>query len=145
MDLPLVSVPVEGGCSELIVPGRFFAYRALDSAERGHSVSRRSLIRFGLFGRATSVFIDEDSGEVLWGLAADDLVLVNSSVAQFTDCMCRLADAFPFYSANSDHDEWETASQRVQDLVCGIDPAAYFEGSLWYEFRWDVSMGDFHE
>ncbi|MGW0828635.1 SUKH-4 family immunity protein [Streptomyces sp. NPDC002845] len=145
MDLRLINIPVEGGVFELTVPNEFFAYRSLDSAQRVRSDSRRSLIRFGAVGRAASVFIDEESDEVLSGVHPDDASLVNSSVAQFVDCVRRVGDAFPFYSADSDFEEWEAAAQRVQDIICEVDSAAYREGSFWYEFRWDVSMGDFHD
>ncbi|KMS72302.1 hypothetical protein ACM01_23435 [Streptomyces viridochromogenes] len=133
---------VENGESELIVPDGFFAYRALDAAERVSTETGRSLIRFGVIGRATSVFWDEGSGVVLSGLDSDQVTVVNASIGQFRDCVTRLADLMPFYSEDSDHEEWEAAARRVQEVICEVDAEAYREGAFWYEFRWDVSMGD---
>lgn len=145
MDIRLVGIIVEGGGVELVIPEEFFAYRSLSSAERVASGSVRPLVRFGVFGRGVSLFFDEESGAVLSGVDPGDVALVNTSVGQFTECIQRLAAIYPFYSADSEFDAWEDAAQRVQDIVCEVDSAAYYEGSFWYEFRWDVSMGDFHE
>lgn len=150
LDIDLIGIPVEGGQSELIVPGEFFAYRALDTAVRVSTGAGRSLIRFGTIGSpgpigvAVSVFVDEESGEVVSGIELDDVTPVNTSLSRFVDCVRRLAEVFPYYSEDSDYEEWEAGAQRVQDVVCEIDSAAYQEGAFWYEFRWDVSMGEFH-
>lgn len=144
LNIELVRIPVKGGRSELIVPDVFFAYRALDVAERVSTEKGRSLVRFGVIGRATSVFVDEVSGEVLTGVDPGDVTVANTSITHFTDCVSRLAGIFPFYSENSEYEEWEAAARRVQEVVCEVDAAAYQEGAFWYEFRWDVSMGDFH-
>ncbi|MER5750104.1 SUKH-4 family immunity protein [Streptomyces sp. NPDC002088] len=145
MAISSVNISVAGGGPDFIVPSGFFAYRTLELAERVDAGERRFLIRFGIIGRVTSVFLDEDSWEVLSGLYSGDVVLVNASMSKFMDCISGLADMVPFYSADSDSGEWEAAAQRVQEFICEVDPSAYYEGGFWYDFRWDVSMGDFHE
>jgi hypothetical protein len=150
LDIDLIGIPVEGGQSELIVPDEFFAYRALDVAVRVSSDAGRSLFRFGTIGSpgpigvAVSVFVDEESGVVVSGIEPDDVIPVNTSLGLFVDCVRRLAEIFPFCSEDSDYEEWEAGAQRVQEVICEIDAAAYQEGAYWYEFRWDVSMGEFH-
>ncbi|MCX4905729.1 SUKH-4 family immunity protein [Streptomyces sp. NBC_00878] len=145
MEFNLVSVPVPSGDFELVVPDRFFAFRSLDVAERVASAEGGHLIRFGIIGRATSVFIGEDSGRVLSGMGPNDVAIVNTSLSQFIECVRDLTAMAPFYSEDSDLDEWENAALRVEELIRRVDPSAYVEGSFWYEFRWDVTMGDFHE
>ncbi|MGW5641146.1 hypothetical protein [Streptomyces sp. NPDC003832] len=62
----------------------------------------------------------------------------------FVECVRLLTEIFPFYSEEADDGEWEAGARRVQETIREIDAAAYQEGSFWYEFRWDVSMGEFH-
>ena len=151
LDIDLIGIPVEGGPSELIVPDEFFAYRALDAAERVPSAAGRALLRFGTIGSpgpigaAVSVFVDEESGEVVSGFGPDDVTPVNTTLGLFTDCVSRLAEIFPYSAEDSDYEEWKAGAERVQEAICEIDAAAYQEGAYWYEFRWDVSMGEFHE
>ncbi|PAZ15336.1 hypothetical protein CLM62_14190 [Streptomyces sp. SA15] len=145
MEVSYVNVPLEDGVLELTVPSEFFSYRPLTQAERVSSGTRSSLIKFGAIGRATSVYLDRDSGEVLSGVEPGDVALINTSMGKFFDCISRLAEIYPYYPAESEHEDWEAAAQRVQDIVCEVDATAYQEGLFWYEFRWDVSMGDFHD
>ncbi|MET8824949.1 SUKH-4 family immunity protein [Streptomyces sp. NPDC004610] len=144
MDLRLVTISVPGSGMELSAPEEFFAFRALDEPGEARSSEHGALVRFGLVGRAASVFLSEDSGEVFSGMTVENLTLVNTSLARFVECTRKLSALFPLYSSDSDFEEWERGAQRVQEVVGEIDPAAYFEGAFWYEFRWDVSMGDFH-
>ncbi|MDI6521793.1 SUKH-4 family immunity protein [Streptomyces coelicoflavus] len=145
MNIDLVNLGVTQGGKELIVPEEFFSYRSLDSLEEVESGSRKVLIRFGVFGLSGSVYLDQDSQEVLYGLDPRDVNIVNTSVSHFTQCAVRLSEMFPFYTEDSEVDEWEAAAQRVEDAIREIDPSVYREGSFWYEFRWDVTMGDFHD
>lgn len=134
----------------MIVPGEFFAYRALEAVERVSSDAGRSLLRFGTIGSpgpvgvAVSVFVDEETGEVVSGIEPGDVTPVNTSLRLFVDCAVRLAEMFPYYSEDSEYEDWEAGAQRVQEAVCEIDASAYQEGAYWYEFRWDVSRGEFH-
>ncbi|MER6678083.1 SUKH-4 family immunity protein [Streptomyces sp. NPDC000983] len=150
LDIDLIRISVEGGNSELIVPVEFFAYRSLGEAVRFSAEAGRSLIRFGTIGTpgpvgvAVSVFVDEDSGEVVSGIEPDDTAPVNASLGMFVECVRCLTEIFPFYSEESDDEEWEAGARRVQETIREIDAAVYQEGSFWYEFRRDVSMGEFH-
>ncbi|AQS65618.1 SUKH-4 family immunity protein [Streptomyces pactum] len=145
MNIDLVNLGIVHGGAELIVPHEFFSYRSLDSLEAVESDSGKALIRFGVFGLSVSVYLDQDSQEVLYGLNPGDVNIVNTSFPHFTQCVLRLSEMFPFYAEDSDADEWEEAAQRVEDVIREIDPSAYREGSFWYEFRWDVTTGDFHD
>ncbi|MFE1028565.1 SUKH-4 family immunity protein [Streptomyces sp. NPDC058818] len=145
MNIDLVNLGVVHGGADLIVPETFFSYRSLDSFEAVESDSGKALIRFGVFGLSVSVYLDQNSQEVLYGLEPGDVNIVNTSSSHFTQCVLRLSEMFPFYAEGSDSDEWEAAAQRVEDVIRDIDPSAYHEGSFWYEFRWDVTMGDFHD
>ncbi|MDG5806692.1 SUKH-4 family immunity protein [Streptomyces ossamyceticus] len=141
----MVSLPIFGGDSELVVPSEFFGYRSLDHAERAESGSRKSLVRFGVIGAATWVLWDTDSGEILSGVDSSELSLVNTSLARFVDCVDKVGEMFPFYAPDSEYEDWEAAAVRVQEVVKGIDPEAYREGLFWCEFRWELTMGEFHE
>ncbi|MFK4152935.1 SUKH-4 family immunity protein [Streptomyces fungicidicus] len=145
MEIQLISLNVARDGVALAVPKEFFGYRSLDEAERVQGDSGRSLIRFGIIGMSTSVYLDESSGRVLSGVDSRELDMVNTTVSRFTQCAIRLAEIFPFYEEGSDVDEWEAGAQRVEDVVREVDPEAYREGAYWYEFRWDVSMGEFYE
>ncbi|MFD5006636.1 SUKH-4 family immunity protein [Streptomyces mutabilis] len=145
METQIVTIKAARSGTELIVPKEFFSYRALDEAERVDSASGRKLIRFGVFGLGSSMYFDEASREVLYGRTPQDVELVNTSLSAFTQCVVRLGEIFPFYDEEADVDEWEAGAQRVEDVIREVDLDAYREGAYWYEFRWDVSMGDFHE
>ncbi|MBU5944232.1 SUKH-4 family immunity protein [Streptomyces griseoincarnatus] len=146
MDVTTVTIPVDGESRELCVAAEFLAYAPLDRAERVSSLDgRTSLIRFGVIGRATHVFLDERTGWVVSGFNAADVALMNTSLDRFVECVARLAAFYPYYSAESDDEEWEMAAMRVQQVICEVDAAAYREGSFWYDFRWDVTQGDFYE
>ncbi|MFC8198724.1 SUKH-4 family immunity protein [Streptomyces sp. NPDC057298] len=144
VEFNLVNVPVPSGDFELAVPDRFLGYHSLDVAETV-ATEGGYLTRFGIFGRATSVFVDEDSGRVLSGVDPNAVEIVNTSLSRFIECVRDLTTMAPFYSEDSDPDEWENAALRVEEVIRRIDPSAYGESSFWYEFRWDVTMGDFHE
>lgn len=128
----------------LVVPKSFFSYRAVDHAERFH-VGSSVFVKFGSIGRAVSVFVNAVTGQVVSGITLDDTDFVNGSVAHFTECVRELTEKFPYYSADSDSDEWEEGARLVEETVKRIDSMAYREGSFWHEFRWDVSMGEFYE
>lgn len=145
MNIDLVNHGAVRGGAELIVPEKFFSYRSLDSFETVESDSGKVLIRFGVFGLSVSMYLDQDSQEVLYGLNPGDVNIVNTSFSHFAQCVLRLSEMFPFYAEDSDVDEWEEAAQRVEDVIREIDPSAYREGSFWCEFRWDVTMGDLHD
>ncbi|MDN3250944.1 MULTISPECIES: SUKH-4 family immunity protein [unclassified Streptomyces] len=145
METQIVTIKVARSGKELIVPKEFFSYRALDEAESVYSVSGRNLIRFGAFGLGSSMYFDEASREVLYGRNPQDVELVNTSLSSFTQCVVRLGGIFPFYDEEADVDDWEAGAQRVEDIIREVDSGAYREGAYWYEFRWDVSMGEFHE
>ncbi|MGW1898920.1 SUKH-4 family immunity protein [Streptomyces hirsutus] len=145
MEVQFVTLELAQGGTALTVPDEFFAYRSLDAIERLRQGSGRSLIRFGVIGLESSVYLDEFSGEVLSGMDPGELEMVNTEISRFTQCVIRLADIFPFYGEDSDADEWEVGAQRVEGIIREVDPNAYHEGSYWYEFRWDVSMGEFYE
>ncbi|MEU5521851.1 SUKH-4 family immunity protein [Streptomyces sp. NPDC047860] len=145
MDVDLVNIEIAQDGATLTVPSEFFSYRSLDVAEKVQAGSDRSLIRFGLIGLKSSIYFDQDSGEVLHGLNPEELGIVNTTISRFTECIVRVAEMFPFYDEGSDVDEWEAGAQRVEDVIGEVDPSAYRDGAFWYEFRWDVSMGDFHE
>ncbi len=143
METQLVTVKAERSGAELVVPKEFFSYRALDEAETVDSAAGRKLIRFGVFGLGSSMYFDEASQEVLYGMNPQDVEVVNTSLSSFTRCVVRLGEIFPFYDEEADVDEWEAGAQRVEDIIREVDLGAYSEGAYWYEFRWDVSMGDF--
>ncbi|GGW25186.1 hypothetical protein GCM10010294_70550 [Streptomyces griseoloalbus] len=145
MEIQLVDLKVARDNAMLTVPKEFFGYRSLDAAERVQGGSGRSLIRFGVIGLGVSVHLDESSGEVLSGADSGELDMVNTAISHFAQCVILLADMFPFYEEGSDVDEWEAGAQRVENIIREVDPNAYREGSYWYEFRWDVSMGEFYE
>ncbi|MEU9731464.1 SUKH-4 family immunity protein [Streptomyces sp. NPDC048002] len=150
MDIDLVRIVVEDSGFDFVVPVEFFGYRVVDEVEHVPTDAGRTLIRFGTIGRpgplgvGVSVFVDEETGEVVSGMEPDDVAPVNTSPALFTDCVRRLADIFPFYAEGSDPEDWEAGAQKVEEAIREIDSAAYQEGAFWYEFRWDVTMGDFH-
>ncbi|MFI2415789.1 SUKH-4 family immunity protein [Streptomyces sp. NPDC018947] len=145
METQLVTLVAAHSGTELTVPKEFFSYRALDEAEPVESTHGRNLIRFGVFGLNSSMYFNEASQEVLYGMSPQDVELVNTSLPRFTQCIVRLGEIFPFYGEESDVDEWEAGAQRVEDVIREVDLSAYREGAYWYEFRWDVSMGNFHE
>ncbi|MER7780438.1 SUKH-4 family immunity protein [Streptomyces sp. NPDC096191] len=145
METQLVTLEVARSGTELVVPKLSFSSRALDEAEQVGPAFGRNLIRFGAFGLRSSVYFDETSQEVLYGMNPKDVALVNTSLSRFTQCVVRVSEIFPFYDEESDVDDWEAGAQRVEDVIREVDLSAYREGAYWYEFRWDVSMGDFHE
>ncbi|MZD53938.1 SUKH-4 family immunity protein [Streptomyces sp. SID5606] len=145
MEIRLVTLDVARSGTELVVPEEFFSYRALEEVEPVDSPLGTRLIRFGSFGLGTSMYFDEASQEVLHGLTPQDVAMVNTSPSHFTQCIVRLSEIFPFYGEESDVDEWEAAAKGVEDIIREVDPRAYYEGAYWYEFLWDVSIGDFHE
>jgi hypothetical protein len=131
--------------TQFIVPDEFFAYRSLDSIVRSQTETGIPLIQFGVIGLDVPVYLDGNSQKVLYGLEAAELKIVNTSISRFTQCVVRMSEMFPFYSEDSDVDDWEAGARNVENVIREIDPDAYCEGSYWYEFRWDVSMGDFHD
>ncbi|MFD7232129.1 SUKH-4 family immunity protein [Streptomyces sp. NPDC059881] len=143
MDFSVVDLSGDVGM-DLVVPSSFFAYHAMDRAERVYSNSF-GFVKFGTIGRAVGIFVSEETGHVVSGVTLDDTDFVNGSIGQFTSCVRELTDKFPYYSANSASGDWEQGAQVVEETVKGIDAMAYREGSFWYEFRWDVSMGEFHD
>jgi hypothetical protein len=145
MEFELVVMTDLEGEIELEVPAEFFAYQALDLIERVSGRGGRSFARLGSVEDEVGVYLDEDSGEVISWFDPDDVTFVNSSIEKFTECVRILTERFPYYSEDSDLEDWMGAAVEIQKLIKKIDPAAYREGSFWYEFRWDVTMGEYHE
>ncbi|MEV7796399.1 SUKH-4 family immunity protein [Streptomyces sp. NPDC087512] len=145
MEIQLVTLKDARSGTELVVPEKFFSYMALDQAESVDLALGRNLIRFGVFGLGSSMYFDEASQEVLYGISPRGVELVNTSLSRFTQCVVRLSEISPFYGEEVDVDQWEAGAQRVEDVIREVDLSAYREGAYWYEFRWDVSMGDFCE
>ncbi|GGX63115.1 hypothetical protein GCM10010515_33470 [Streptomyces fructofermentans] len=145
MEARLVTLEVARSGAKLVVPKLFFSYKALDEAERVGPGSDGNLIRFGAFGLRSSVYFNETSHEVLYGMSPKDVALVNTSLSRFTQCVMRVGEMFPFYDEEGGVDEWEYGAQRLENVIREVDLSAYREGAYWYEFRWDVSMGDFYE
>ncbi|MEV5019302.1 SUKH-4 family immunity protein [Streptomyces sp. NPDC053780] len=145
MEIRLVTLDVARSGTDLVVPEEFLSYRALDEVEPVESPLGRRLIRFGSFGLESSMYFDEASQEVLYGMIPQDVEMVNTSPSHFTQCIVRLSEIFPFFGEESDVDEWEAAARGVEDIIREVDTRAYYEGAYWNEFRWDVSIGDFHE
>ncbi|MFJ2650995.1 SUKH-4 family immunity protein [Streptomyces sp. NPDC087420] len=118
------------------------AYRASQKLEevRIDGVRYYDFGSTGIFGR---VVLDPDSGRVMEvGKDRTGATLVNSTIEKFSECVQGFIGRFPFYSADEE-DRWEVVAREVEEMIQGIDPAAFFEGGYWYEIRWAVAIGDF--
>ncbi|MBA4862501.1 SUKH-4 family immunity protein [Streptomyces sp. PSKA54] len=145
MEFDLVVVNDLEGEVELEVPVEFFAYEASDFIERVSGIGGRSFARFGSLNVEVGVYLDEQSGDVVSWFDPDNVTFVNSSVGKFVECVHALTEAFPYYSKESDLEDWERAAVKIEEAIRKIDPAAYREESFWCEFRWDVTIGEYHE
>lgn len=101
-------------------------------------------LRFGYTGMSGSILLNPETGEVVE--SEEDLSrvsLVNTSLERFSECVRAVVDRCPFYSDDASDEEWESAANDVERIVCTIDPNAYFEGGYWNEMVSDIMMGDY--
>lgn len=119
-------------------------YRAAERLEFVAIKDRGEFLRFGSAGMFGSILLDPRTGRVMEsGRDLASVSLVNTSMERFISCVRGFIGCFPFYSRDSGSDEWEAAAQKVEELVCRLDPEAYHEYSFWFEVRWSVATGDF--
>ncbi|MFD3442773.1 SUKH-4 family immunity protein [Streptomyces sp. NPDC058685] len=109
-------------------------------------IGDRVYLKFGSTGLFGSILLDPTTGRVLEaGKSMDSVSLVNTSLSHFIACLSSLVERFPFYSSDSEDDEWESAALGLESVVRQVDQEAYDEGSFWYEIRWSIASGDFAE
>jgi hypothetical protein len=126
----------------LQVPKEFMTYSAADNVKKV-IVNGVEYLEFGSFGFAGSALLDANTGKVYARYYDDQLVFVNSSLGKFSECVKRLLQIYPFYEEGSEFEEWKAAGLRVEKIAREVDPEAYVDGeSFWFDFRWDVVMGD---
>ncbi|MFD7614364.1 SUKH-4 family immunity protein [Streptomyces sp. NPDC059828] len=119
-------------------------YRASNYLQRVTIAGHGECIRFGSVGAFGSILLDPVDGRIVEsGSGLSEVTLVNSSLDCFTTSVKALINRFPFYSVDSDPDDWERAARDIEDSLRRIDSDAYTEGSFWYELRWSISIGDF--
>ncbi|MGW5449269.1 SUKH-4 family immunity protein [Streptomyces asiaticus] len=119
-------------------------YRASERLECVAIEDHGEFLKFGSAGMFGSILLDPRSGQVMEsGRDLTSVSLVNTSLQCFISCVRGFIGCFPFYSRDSDSDEWESVAQKIEELVCRLDPEAYHEDSFWFEVRWSVATGDF--
>jgi hypothetical protein len=130
------------GSHVITVPAGFVTYEALDCAETV-VIDGVSYLRFGTFGGDGKALIDLQTGVVYANYVDNEMIFVNSSVEKFTECVKGILSVYPLYDEGSEPEDWERAAKKVQELVARADSACYAHGTFWYEFRWDVTLGDY--
>ncbi|MFH8627424.1 SUKH-4 family immunity protein [Streptomyces vietnamensis] len=134
-------VPVDLQVPESLIA---FSYRVAESLTSMEEPEPGRFLRFGSTGLFGSLLFDSATGSVVeYQEGADDVSLVNTSIAAFVEIVKKVIEAFPFYSTDGDSGDMELAAEKVKGIVCSEDPEAYFSGGFWETFVSDVEMGDY--
>ncbi|MFD4976988.1 SUKH-4 family immunity protein [Streptomyces sp. NPDC058424] len=118
----------------------YWAAESLDALE----INDVSFLRFGYTGMSGSILLNPATGEVVEsGEDLNKVSLVNTSLERFAECIRAVIDRCPFYSNDASDEEWESAANDVERIVCAIDSNAYIEDGYWSEMVSDITMGDY--
>lgn len=104
-----------------------------------------TFVRFGKIGRDTGIYLHEETGQIYSWFDSDEKQFINSSIDAFNGIIGELSRRYPFYSEDTDVEDWEAAARMVRSIVTEIDPLAADEESFWSYFSSDVGGGDFFE
>jgi len=115
------------------------------------------LIGFGLSGPFERIAIDPANGAVVDVLAKERAPgniniqrlrqpapgFVNSTLAEFVECVRVAIARFPYYSRDAELEEREEVAKDMLRLLRPIDPPALEPDRFWSTFTDDISIGDF--
>jgi hypothetical protein len=114
-----------------------------------------SLLIFGTLSRPVGGDLDQHQlfcclslpdGHVLDCQRGRDPLVVNASLSLFRETARAVMSRFPL---PLDLDSPEGADKKVADelesLIASVDPIALSEAGFWFEFLWDVRIGDYRD
>jgi hypothetical protein len=130
--------------AETDVPRNLFArYRASSDLEVVKGANDKRLVRFGEFLPHSMVCFDPAGGEVVTLVAVKRRVqrLVNSSLADFSDCVRAAIDLFPYYRSNAERREKTAAGLVLEGRLMDMDAAALEADGFWRSIVADVRSG----
>jgi hypothetical protein len=121
----------------------FGRYRAASELAVVKGPSDRRIVRFGEFEPDGTICLDPAGGQVVSLVITTRraLRLVNSSLAQFSECVRGALDLFPYYRANADKREKAAAGTDLEARLIDVDPAALEGDGFWRTFVRDVASG----
>jgi hypothetical protein len=128
--------------SERGVPKGLIAheYRIADRATQ----PTEDLVCFGSSGLDGKICIEVPSGSIVRVFGdASTRRLVNSDLEAFTAVVSAVIERFPFYTQDSELEDWTRAADDIRGIVAGIDPPALADTGFWETFTDDVENGDY--
>jgi hypothetical protein len=126
----------------VVVPAEFITYKAAESVTE-LTIDGVTYWRFGTFGMDGDALLHPESGVVKARYPHGPVHFVNSSMEAFTKCVEGVLAMYPFYGEDSEPEVCEAAAVRVEGFIQRVDPVAYEDDTFWFDFRWDVTLGDF--
>ena len=120
------------------------SYSATENLEVAELPGRGRLVCFGRSGLSERVCVDLESGVVLQ-IDRDGTSehFVNSSLDAFARAVRAVIERFPFYSSESELDEYEEVASELARMIREVDPEGLVGDGFWETFISDVSMGDY--
>ncbi|GGK81457.1 SUKH-4 family immunity protein [Mangrovihabitans endophyticus] len=125
------------------VPRGLGGYDLLDQARPLPGDDTADLICFGTVGPFGRICVRASTGAVVHVPNPERITTntVNTDLDRLAGCVRAVADRFPFYSADSDPEDWDRAAADLRAALAAIDPAAEANHGFWQTFVDDVAMG----
>jgi hypothetical protein len=103
------------------------------------------LLAFGTCGYFGRICLETGSGAVVHAPEPQSPLRspVNADLDRFDESVAAVRVLFPFYSDDSEADEWEAAAEQLRATLLGIDTTAGEHNGFWETFLDDVAMGDY--
>lgn len=89
--------------------------------------------------------IDLSNGHVIKviDVPAKPMLLVNTTVDQFTLTVRAMTERFPYYAKTAEYEEMDRIAEELRGIVRSIDEKAAVPGCYWSAFIDDVQDGNF--
>jgi SUKH-4 immunity protein len=106
---------------------------------------RAPIVRFGSSGLMEMLGIDLSNGHVIKviDVPAKPMLLVNTTVDQFTLTVRAVTERFPYYAKTAEYEEMDRIAEELREIVRSIDEKAAVPGCYWPAFIDDVQDGNF--
>ncbi|WP_188285827.1 SUKH-4 family immunity protein [Streptomyces sp. CBMA29] len=145
MKIQLINIKTPDGKLTIETPRAFFGLTAADELTVTPNADHEEYIHFADLSPRPKFYIQQRTGNIVAGIDLDHLVFANTSITLFNSSVLEAASQYPYYSQESEPEEWELAAEALERALYRIDPLAVEPGTYWYEFRWSVAIGDYME
>jgi hypothetical protein len=151
---PLLPTAIPEEIFTVGVPTMGPKYNRRDALELVVHPTGSAVICFGGQPFGEDIGLELATGHVVWmysrqlqsdmpHLASIAPGFVNSSLGCFNACVQVVIARFPYYSRHSEDGVADAVGDELADQLTQIDPAAMDHNTFWYEFTWDMRIGDY--